>query len=68
MFMTSREPGNSQVFHDLDNLRKRWGQFLEILSVTPEGYGYQTAITLTNSRCRYNIQGTKAILGITETS
>ena len=46
MFTLSREPGNAQVFHDLDYLRRQWGQIFQILSIVPEAYGYQTAITL----------------------
>jgi ubiquinone/menaquinone biosynthesis C-methylase UbiE len=37
---------SSQVFYDVDYLRRHWGSMLTILSVTPEAYGYQTAILL----------------------
>jgi hypothetical protein len=36
----------SQVFYDTDDLRQRWGRVLHVLSVTPEAYGYQTALVL----------------------
>lgn len=47
MFMTSRDPGNTQVFHDREYLRARWGRFLQILVIVPEAYGYQTAVIMT---------------------
>jgi SAM-dependent methyltransferase len=40
------EPGNHQVFHDRDFLRRRWGQLFTIESIHPEGHGYQTAIVM----------------------
>ncbi len=46
MFTLQREPGNAQVFHDIDFLCGNWGRFLQVVSVVPEAYGYQTAITL----------------------
>jgi SAM-dependent methyltransferase len=46
MFFTSRQAGNSQVYHDLEYIREVWGQYLQIVSVTPEAYGYQTAVLL----------------------
>ncbi len=36
----------SQVFYDIDYLRCHWGRILNVLSVTEEAYGYQTAILL----------------------
>jgi SAM-dependent methyltransferase len=36
----------SQVFYDVDYLHRHWGRFLNVLSITPEAYGYQTAIVL----------------------
>jgi ubiquinone/menaquinone biosynthesis C-methylase UbiE len=45
MFTISRGP-MSQVYYDIDYLRQHWGRFLNVLSVTPEAYGYQTAIVL----------------------
>lgn len=36
----------AQVFYDTDYLCKHWGRTLTVLSVTPEAYGYQTAILL----------------------
>ena len=46
MFTVLRETGNAQVFHDQDFLREYWGQFLQLISIVPEAYGYQTAIVL----------------------
>jgi SAM-dependent methyltransferase len=46
MFVTSRDPGNAEVFYDIDFLRKNWGYFFKIISINPEAYGFQTAITL----------------------
>jgi ubiquinone/menaquinone biosynthesis C-methylase UbiE len=46
MFFTSREPGNSQVYHDRGYIREAWGRYFEIVSFTAEAYGYQTAVTL----------------------
>jgi len=34
------------VFYDIDYLRQHWGRILQIISVTPEAYGYQTAIVM----------------------
>ena len=45
-FMLSREPGNTQVFHDIDYLKHTWGRYLKIVGVYPEAYGYQTAVVL----------------------
>jgi ubiquinone/menaquinone biosynthesis C-methylase UbiE len=45
MFTIHRGPG-SQVFYDVDYLRRHWGRMLNIRSVIPEAYGYQTAIVL----------------------
>jgi hypothetical protein len=36
----------SQVFYDTHYLRQHWGGVLHVLSVTPEAYGYQTAVVL----------------------
>jgi SAM-dependent methyltransferase len=46
--MFSVQPGgpNSQVFYDIDFLCQHWGHILDVLSVTPEAYGKQTAILL----------------------
>lgn len=46
-FLLSREPGNTQVVHDIEFLKKKWGGFMNIVQVVPEGQGYQTAIILT---------------------
>jgi SAM-dependent methyltransferase len=46
MMSITLEPGNAQVFHDRDYLRKRWGQFLTIHSFHDEAYGYQTAVVM----------------------
>lgn len=44
----SINPGGpeSQVFYDIDYLRQHWGRVLKLGSVTPEAYGYQTAVLL----------------------
>jgi SAM-dependent methyltransferase len=45
MFTTSRGP-NAQVFYDINYLRQHWGRYMNVLSVTPEAWGYQTAVVL----------------------
>lgn len=37
---------DSQVYYDIDYLRQHWGRMMQILSVTEEAYGYQTALVL----------------------
>ena len=46
--MFSIYPGGpqSQVFYDIDFLRRHLERILDVLSVTPEAYGFQTAILL----------------------
>jgi hypothetical protein len=46
--MFSIFPGgpDSQVFYDIDFLRRHWERILDVVSVTPEAYGYQTAVLL----------------------
>ncbi len=46
--MFSIYPGGpqSQVYYDIDFLHRHWERILDVLSVTPEAYGYQTAILL----------------------
>ncbi len=39
----------SQVFYDSAHLRRRWGAFAEVVSMTPGGYGYQTGMLLRKS-------------------
>ena len=34
------------VYYDIEFLRRHWGNYLRVVSVTPEAYGYQTAIVL----------------------
>ncbi len=49
MFTVGRGPKGAQVFHDIDYLRKHWGRYLNVVSVTPEAYGipmFQTAVLL----------------------
>jgi SAM-dependent methyltransferase len=51
MFTINRAPGEgsygqAQVFYDIDYLRQHWGNYLKIISITPEAYGYQTAVLL----------------------
>jgi SAM-dependent methyltransferase len=36
-------------FYDIDYLSRHWGRILNILSVTPEAYGYQTAVLMEKS-------------------
>jgi len=45
MFTIGRGP-DSQVFYDIDYLDQHWGRSLNVVSITPEAYGYQTAIVL----------------------
>jgi hypothetical protein len=45
MFAIGHGP-DSQVFYDIDYLHRHWGCLLNVLSITPEAYGYQTAIVL----------------------
>jgi len=49
--MFSVNPGSHQcnVFYDIDFLCQHWGKMLNVLSVTSEAYGYQTAILLEKS-------------------
>jgi SAM-dependent methyltransferase len=46
--MFSIYPGGpqSQVFYDIDFLHRHWERILDVLSITPEAQGYQTAILL----------------------
>jgi ubiquinone/menaquinone biosynthesis C-methylase UbiE len=37
---------NCQVFYDIDYLRWHWGRIMKIISVTPEAYGFQTAVLM----------------------
>jgi len=39
-------PGQAQVFYKREYLRRHWGQFLKVVSFTPESYWYQTAVLL----------------------
>ena len=41
--------GPAQVFYDIDYLAQHWGNYLEVVSITPEAYGYQTAMMLRKS-------------------
>ena len=45
MFVLGRGP-EAQVFYDIDYLSRHWGRMLNVLSITPEAYVYQTAIVL----------------------
>jgi SAM-dependent methyltransferase len=50
-FTMNRTPGQggegqAQVVYDIDYLRHHWGNYLKVVSITPEAYGYQTAILL----------------------
>ena len=44
-FSFERDP-DSQVFYDTQYLVEKWSRFAKVVSVTPEAYGYQTAILL----------------------
>jgi ubiquinone/menaquinone biosynthesis C-methylase UbiE len=46
LFVTKRAAGNSQVFHNQRYIQEHWGQYLKILSLIPEAYGYQTAVIM----------------------
>lgn len=37
---------DSQVFYDIDFICQKWGHILNVISITPEAYGDQTAILL----------------------
>ena len=41
-------PG-AQVYYDIDYLRRQWGRVLNIISVTQEAYGGQTAVLMENT-------------------
>jgi hypothetical protein len=45
VFTISHGP-DAQVFYDITYLSQHWGRYMNVLSVTPEAYGYQTAIVL----------------------
>jgi ubiquinone/menaquinone biosynthesis C-methylase UbiE len=45
MFTISRGP-DSQVFYDVDYLRRHWGGMMKVLTVKQEAFGYQTALVL----------------------
>jgi SAM-dependent methyltransferase len=54
MFTLNRTPGagsegQAQVFYNMDYLRRHWGNYLKVISVTPEAYGYQSAVLLEKS-------------------
>lgn len=44
-FFIGQEPA-VQVFYDIEYLTEKWSRFLNIVSVTEEAYGYQTALVL----------------------
>lgn len=37
---------HSQVFHDGEHIRRHWGRYLKVHSITPEAHGYQSAVLL----------------------
>ena len=43
-FVFARSPKNTQVYYDLEWLRAHWGRWMELVSVTEEAYGFQTAL------------------------
>lgn len=50
-YMYCVNPGGpgSQVFYDIDHLRRHWGRILKIISVTQEAYAGQTAVLMENT-------------------
>lgn len=36
----------AQVFYDIDYLCERWGRFMKVVAVHPQGYGIQTVVVL----------------------
>lgn len=46
MIVVFTDPDLAYVFYDTDYLRKTWGTFFKILSISPETFGYQTAVLL----------------------
>lgn len=57
LFTVNRVPGGglegdtgpAQVFYDIDYLAQHWGNYLNVVSINPEAYGYQTAVVLKKS-------------------
>lgn len=51
LFTLDRTPGEgslgqAQVFYKSEYLRRHWGQYLKVVSITPESYWYQSAVLL----------------------
>jgi SAM-dependent methyltransferase len=46
MFTMRRSPRAAMVFYHRDYLAEHWGQEFTVRSITPEAYGYQTAVLL----------------------
>ncbi len=46
MFVVNPGVG-SNVFYNSAFIRRHWGRFVEVLSITPRAHGYQTAVVLT---------------------
>jgi len=46
LLMLSRDPGNTQVFHDDEYIEKEWGSIFKVISIVPEAYTYQSAVIL----------------------
>jgi SAM-dependent methyltransferase len=46
MLALRQSPGGEQVFYESSYLSERWGRLFNVLSITPEAYGYQTAVVL----------------------
>jgi hypothetical protein len=51
MFTINRAPGagiegEAQVFHHTSFIRNHWSRYLQVLSITPGAYGYQSAVLL----------------------
>jgi SAM-dependent methyltransferase len=43
-FVFAKSPKNTQVYYELEWLRAHWGRWMELVSVTEEAYGFQTAL------------------------
>jgi ubiquinone/menaquinone biosynthesis C-methylase UbiE len=58
-YMYCAAPGGpgAQVFYDIDYLRRHWGRILNIISVTQEAYGGQTAVLMENATPPPRVQG-----------
>jgi hypothetical protein len=46
MLALRRSPQDAMVFFHRDYLREHWGRELMLISITPEAYGFQSAVLL----------------------